>query len=379
MKDFIKTFSPRRIGWQPYIYLIYLVFLFFQPFFNPDSRWWEFPVIGVLILLFIPLYFWTGSQRGSRGLLGLAAICLLGILGMQVNSGSTVFFIYAAALAGVVSHFRRAVQLLVAVEALVLLTSFFSPIPMPYRIWAFAPAFILVPMIGFLNLFEVEKSRSNAKLRMAQEELEHLATIAERERIARDLHDLLGHTLSMITLKSELAAKLIDKHPDKAKAEMTEVERISRETLSEVRSAVTGFRQKGFMAELASAKLALESAGVSFAFKGDVSLLNALQESTLSLVLREAVTNVIRHSGATRCFAELSSDDKSVQLEISDNGKGFAGTKGNGLSGIEERIRLLGGELELSGMKGMRLKISFPKEMRRLDLPVSTQLGLEAS
>ena len=377
--EFLRKYTPKHIGWQPYVYLIYLVFLFFQPFFNPDSPWWEFPVIALLIFFFIPIYFWTGSQRGTRGLLGLAAICLLGILGMTVNSGSTVFFIYAAALAGVISNFRRAVQLLIAIEALVILTSFFSPIPMPYRIWAFAPAFILVPMIGFLNLFEVEKERANAKLRMAQEELEHLATITERERIARDLHDLLGHTLSMITLKSELASKLIDKHPDKARLEMNEVERISRETLSEVRSAVTGYRQRGFLAELANAKLALESAGVSFAFKGDVGFLNALQESTLFLVLREAVTNVIRHSGASRCFAELSSDDKSVQLEISDNGKGFAGTKGNGLSGIEQRIRLLGGGLELSGIKGTQLNIRFPKETRMPDPRPSGQLGLEVS
>ncbi len=379
MIDFFNKYSPKRIGWQPYVYLLYLIFLFFQPMFDPDSKAWGFLVIGLLIAVFIPLYFWTGSQRGLKGLSGLVAICLLGVLGMTWNSGATVFFIYAAALAGVVTSFRRTVHILIGIEVLVVLISFFSPIPLPYRIWAYAPTFILVPMIGFLNVFEVEKSRSNAKLRMAQEELEHLATIAERERIARDLHDLLGHTLSMITLKSELAAKLIDKNPEKAKSEISEVERISRETLSEVRSAVTGYRQKGLMAEVANAKIALESAGVSFAFKGDPELLNALQESTLSLVLREAVTNVIRHAGATRCFAELKTDDKTLDFELSDNGIGFKGPMGNGLTGIRERIMLLGGRLELSNLQGTRLKISFPKETQASQLQARANLSLEAS
>lgn len=375
----LTNYSPKKIGWPPYIYLIYLVFLFFQPFFDPEGGWQDFILIAALIVAFIPMYFWTGAQRTWRAFIGLAGICSLGFLAMFVNSGATVFFIYAAALAGVVARFKIALRILIAIMAVVLLATFVSPIPMPFRIWTFVPALVLVPMIGFLQIYESERERSRAKLELANEEIEHLATIAERERIARDLHDLLGHTLSVITLKSELASKLIDKDVLKAKAEMQEVERISRETLAEVRSAVSGYRQKGFMAELATAKLALESAGVSFAFKGMTDSLTVLQESTLSLVVREAVTNIIRHANASRCFIELKEDPEALELEISDNGVGMQRIMGNGLSGIHERVTLLGGRFELSAVQGTSLSIHLPKDEALKARASSLNMELEPS
>ena len=375
-----ETLDPKRIGWQPYIYLIYLGFLFFQPFLDPDTtvQVWVYTLTSIAV--FVPLYFWTGSQRGWKAFIGIAGIGLLGALSMYINSGATVYFIYAAALAGVVARVHMAVRILVTLLLGVVLSFLLSPIPFPFRFFAFTPAFIFVPTIGFLNIVESERERSRRKLERANQEIEHLATIAERERIARDLHDLLGHTLSVITLKSELASKLIDKDVAKAKLEIKDVEQISRETLTEVRSAVSGYRQKGFMSEVASAKLALESAGVSFAFKGDASILSALQESTLSLVLREAVTNIIRHASATRCLVGLSEKEESFELEISDNGRGIKGDIGNGLIGIRERVTLLGGRFELSGLGGTRLWISLPKAapLRQLEV-AKVKVSLEPS
>ena len=358
--------SPRKIGWEPYFYLVYLVFLVFQPVFDPERSLWDIVVIVVMLAVFLPVYFWTFRQCGPKVLWGLAVMALLGAVGLWFNSGASVFLIYAAAAAGDTLRPGRATRIIFGILALAVVSAVVSPIPLPYRAWAYGPVFLFAPLIGFMNIYQAEKGRSNARLRLAQDELEHLATITERERIARDLHDLLGHTLSVITLKSELAGRLVDKDAGRAKQEIAEVERISRETLSEVRAAVSGYRASGFTAELAHAKLALEPAGVSFAFRGDPALLTPLQESTLCLVLREAVTNIVRHAAATRCFVELSQENGDLRLEIVDNGRGMSrSATGNGLRGMNERLHLLGGKLDVISLQGTRLSIRLPKAAPR--------------
>ncbi|CAN5874664.1 sensor histidine kinase [soil metagenome] len=358
--------SPKKLGWEPDFYLVYLIFLFFQPLFDPERGWLDLGVIVLLLVLFFPAYFWTFGPRRSRVLWSIGVLALLGALGMGFNSGSSVFLIYAAAGAGGRLRPGQAVRVIVGVLALTVVSAVFSPIPLPYRVWAYGPAFLFAPLIGFLNMYQAEKARSNARLRLAQDEIEHLATIAERERIARDLHDLLGHTLSVITLKSELAGRLVGRDAARAQQEIQEVERISREALSEVRAAVSGYRATGFTAELAHAKLALEPAGVSFAFRGDPSVLTPLQESTLCLVLREAVTNIVRHAEATRCFVELSQENGDLRLEIVDNGRGMSrNAAGNGLRGMSERLQLLGGKLDVVSVQGTRLSIRLPKTAPR--------------
>ena len=383
LKTMRAALNPRKIGWEAYIFLVYLVFLVFQPIFDPERSWWDVGVIALLLAVFLPVYFWTFSQHGherKKALWGVGVMALLGAVGMWFNSGASVFLIYAAAAAGSTQRPGRAVRVIAGILALAFVSAVFSPIPLAYRAWAYGPAFFFAPLIGFLNMYSAEKARSNARLRLAQDELEHLATIAERERIARDLHDLLGHTLSIITLKSELAGKLIDKDVTRAKQEMQEVERISRQSLSEVRAAVSGYRATGFTAELANAKLALEPAGVSFAFRGDPSVLTPLQESTLCLVLREAVTNIVRHAAATRCFVELVQENGDLRLEIADNGRGMSAAKmGNGLNGVSQRLQLLGGKLSLVSVRGTRLSIQLPKVAPQQGVPLLKATASEPS
>ena len=148
-------------------------------------------------------------------------------------------------------------------------------------------------VVGGSNIYFAQRNRTLAKLRIANEEIEHLAKVAERERIARDLHDVLGHTLSVITLKSELAGKMMDRDPARAGKEIREVEQISRQALHEVRDAIRGYRTQGLAAELAQAKATLETAGLAVQCDaGTGPQLPAVQESVLSLAVREAVTNV---------------------------------------------------------------------------------------
>jgi len=210
----------------------------------------------------------------------------------------------------------------------------------------------------------------NRKLRKANEEIEHLAKVAERERIARDLHDVLGHTLSVITLKSELAGKLIDRDPLRAGKEIREVEEISRKALAEVRDAIRGYRSKGLSAELAQAKATLETAGVSVQLEAATTLqIPAMQESVLSLAVREGVTNVVRHARAATCRLRLEQHNGTCRLEISDDGQGFVSVEGNGLRGMRERVEMIGGTLERTNKSGTMLVITLPVK----DVPIKAE------
>jgi len=195
----------------------------------------------------------------------------------------------------------------------------------------------------------------------AQEEIEHLAKVAERERIARDLHDVLGHTLSVIALKSELASKLMERDPQQAGNEIREVEQISRQALSEVRDAIRGYRAKGLAAELAQAKTTLETAGLTVQCDAASTVqLPPMQESVLALAVREAVTNVVRHAGARTCRLRLEQENGSCRLEIQDDGRGGSSLEGNGLRGMRERVQMLGGTLDRISDDGTTLTITLP-------------------
>ena len=361
--------SPKKIGWEPYLYLIYLGFFFFQPFFDPSFGSLEWAATLGTLALFLPVYFWGFQQQGRSVLLAVGLMTALGFVSVQFfNTGGTVFFVYAGAAAAYAGRPRLVLRVLLLVLAVIALAFFVSPVPLPVRLWVFVFPVIFAPMIATLNTFEAERARSNAKLLMAQEEIERLATIAERERIARDLHDLLGHTLSVITLKSELAAKLAPHDPARAAGEMRDVERISRDALSEVRSAVRGYRAQGLEGELVSARVMLETAQIAFDYYAEPLTLSPAQEATLSLALREAVTNVVRHAGASRCAVRLRQEDgvqkggaqEGVVLEVQDDGCGGDAPAGAGLSGMRERVGALGGRVTREGEGGTHLTVFLP-------------------
>jgi two-component system sensor histidine kinase DesK len=174
-----------------------------------------------------------------------------------------------------------------------------------------------------------------------------LATLAERERIGRDLHDLLGHTLSVVALKSELARKLIDRDLDAARSEISEVERVARDALSQVRNAVSGIRNTALSAELVAATALLEAQGVKVKCETENVKLPHDRESALALSLREAATNIRRHSGASGVTIRVRKEPNEVVVEVADNGRGGRIVPGNGLNGMRERLGCVGGSLSL--------------------------------
>ena len=223
------------------------------------------PLIATLAsaVIFLPLYFRGYWVRGRQLRWIITAITVLGMAMAPFNSGAAVYFILMLLLfAPKVGNTRSAVKIIavivfasIAESALLHLTPYF---------WVVALIFTV--MIGAVNTHFAQRSRDNQKLLLAQEEVERMAKIAERERIGRDLHDVLGHTLSLIVLKSELASKLADRDPRRAAIEIREVERISRETLAQVRATVRGYQSRSLQAEAEQAKAALQAAGVEALF-----------------------------------------------------------------------------------------------------------------
>ncbi len=249
-----------------------------------------------------------------------------------------------------------AVLLLLSEAAIIGAISFFFHLPSGF----IATGLAFSILIGATNIFFAQRNRANCRLRMAQNEIEQLAKIAERERIARDLHDVLGHTLSVIILKSELAGKLIDRDPERARAEMADVERTSRAALADVRATIRGYRSQSLDFEFRQAKAALETAGVAVtADSADVNLTPA-QESVVALVVREAVTNVVRHAQAHHCELRLAPQNGHCLVEVHDDGLGGFQLEGNGLRGMKERVEALGGTLLRDTSHGTRLTIRFP-------------------
>ncbi|HWU77213.1 MAG TPA: sensor histidine kinase [Rhodanobacter sp.] len=231
---------------------------------------------------------------------------------------------------------------------------------------------IIMPVTVFIICaivaVEALNKQKDAALSLSHDEVRRLAATAERERIGRDLHDLLGHTLSLITLKLELSRKLFDRDVDAAKREVEEAEKVARHALAEVRSAVTGIRATDLAAELASARLLLESSQVHLDYGQLPEDLPGDIERGLSLVLREAVTNVARHAAASQVRIELVREHAAVCMQIDDNGRGGVASDGNGISGMRERVRAMGGSLMIESPRGngTRLRVLVPVPVLRL-------------
>ena len=211
--------------------------------------------------------------------------------------------------------------------------------------------------VGFMNINFARKHERDAQLLLSHDEIRRLAAVAERERIGRDLHDLLGHTLSLITLKSELANRLFERDPAAARREIADVEKVARDALAQVRRAVTGIRAAGIAAELASARLLLESNDVRLTYElADVAL-PAEVETVLAMTVREAVTNIQRHAHATSARVSMRVENKQLRLEIADNGRGGDIVPGNGLTGMRERLATIDADVRVDSRRGEGTKI----------------------
>jgi two-component system sensor histidine kinase DesK len=197
--------------------------------------------------------------------------------------------------------------------------------------------------------------RRNIQLVQAHEANAALAVTNERNRFARDLHDILGHSLTVITVKAELARRMIDVDPERTRDELADLERLSREALADVRRAVEGYRELSLAGELSRARLALTAAGIEATVPDPTPEVPEDLRDLFAWVLREGVTNVLRHSGAETCTITLTASS----VEICDDGRSVGGlSPGNGLRGLRERAAAMGARLEAGpGERGFRLAV----------------------
>ncbi|TQS25050.1 sensor histidine kinase [Microbispora sp. KK1-11] len=288
----------------------------------------------------------------------LAAVTVTAALAYHVDGWQTLFSLLAVAVALVLPV--RAAPPLVAVTAAIA-----AIVPVGGRsfgdaLWgtALTTLFAGITTYGFRRMSEVieELGRTREKLAVA-------AVSAERLRFSRDLHDLLGHTLSMVVVKAEAVRRLAPRDTDAAIRHAADIEAIGRQALTEVREAVTGYRDASLAFELDSARAALATAGVACVVKESGPALTRETDMLLSWVVREGITNVVRHSGARRCVITLRRDRDPVLVEISDDGAGgVAGEEdGSGLRGLRERLAAAGGRLTAARLaRGFVLTAEIP-------------------
>jgi two-component system sensor histidine kinase DesK len=346
-----------------------------EPDRDPEDPWERFGwIMGAiwLVFLFFPLVAavtveatWSGHAIAVAAILGFAAVYVYGFvrigrtetwtqvnrLGWRVLAVLVVLMGAAALVIGV-----DALGMLTFVVAFAMFTLPWAPalgigvagvgaavlVPLSLGIleetWFFVP---VVLMVGVATaVVRVLEQRGAEHRQMAAE----MALVAERERVARDVHDVLGHSLTVVTVKAELAQRLVDTEPERAKAELAQIQSLTREALAEIRATVAGLRVARLADELDAAAAALADAGVSAELPTDSSIVDPRHRLVLAWVLREAATNVVRHSAARRCTVEIGSS----MLAVTDDGRGLDGRQeGNGLRGVRERVAGAGGVLSV--------------------------------
>ena len=335
------------------------------------------------LLFFAASYTWfmwphPASQGTRARIRSRIALVLFVVLLLQVTAFSLVYgpawlwlFIGVSAIAGVLLPMRSAF----AAVVLFTLLPLFIAVGMNGGIagvdwWWLIALMLLVRGLGLDMIGITRMGSAIRELHTARGELARLAVIEERLRLSRDLHDLLGQTLSMITLKSELARHLITEEPERCAKELSEIERVARQTLREAREAVAGYRQPTLPSELEGARQLLEAAEIEYQIEPLTQALPPAFDAALAWTVREGVTNVIRHSRARHCLIQLTQKNGQACAEVLNDGgqrERMESTvrPGLGLAGLRERVSALGGHMEagsltLLGKEHFRLRVDLP-------------------
>lgn len=357
----VREKSEPRSGFPEWLYLGFLLFLFVGPLFDPDSTGVDWVLAAVTAVVCAVIYL-IGLRDRSYRTPAAVALLVVGLVSTWLGTTAMgVVPIYAAALvSGFVSR-RVLVWRLSAITLLTILAMIFSSIPPPFVYLAFLPAIPLIWLIGFTVEADIDLTRETISLRAENARVQYLATVTERERIARDLHDLAGQALTAIALRSQLVQRLAETDPQRVIEEAAAIETTARETLASVRDTVSGWQQVDIGDELDKAVTALGAAGVEPQIEGNWRQdLAPSVETVLALALREAVTNVVRHADARSCRISLDGGPGEVSLRVSDDGRGSRQPEGSGLRGMRERVMAAGGALEVTTDRGTSLYVTIP-------------------
>jgi two-component system, NarL family, sensor histidine kinase DesK len=342
--------EPGAPNWGGLLWALPLFYVFVDPY-RRQAGWLEWLITGAALLVFLALYtlgliYWR--RKEVMRLQCAAATVVAAAFTAYSPSGAIFFAMIAAFLPFSVNGRITAAAALVGAVVLMFAAEWLA-------LGREVDSFFYVIVVQSLLL-----GAGTTFVARQQLENERLSRGAERERIARDLHDTLGQTLTIIALKAELAGRLLDQNADEARREIADVERVSREALAEVRDVIGGYHSGGIRAEFQRARSVLEAAGMSVVLNTDSAEISFAQERILGLVLRESVTNVVRHAKATHCELSFREFGDSLRLVVKDDGRGGVHREGLGMRSIQARVEAIGGSAVWDGHGGTALTITLP-------------------
>ena len=345
------------------VFLVYLVFVGQAINQRPQDRIVGYIALGVFVVAYFALViqarrpasspFWRSWKFWTPYL-----VLYVGLFAVLPSAHATGFVlcVYIAAISVVRFGVRAA-----PIVGTLALAALFVPVTIPSWHTDLATSFgdvtpLGILVVGIVTFGVIQVQRANRSLSEARAEIARLSAENERSRIGRDLHDLLGHSLTTITVKAGLARRLGETDPERAIEEIAEVEELSRRTLGEVRGVVSNYREVTLAGELARARELLRASGVEADLPTAIDVVDGDLQELFGWVVREGTTNVVRHSRATACTVTLS----HTSVEIRDNGIGGPMGSGNGLAGLKERVAALGATLDAGPMepRGWRLRVA---------------------
>ncbi|MDN4070023.1 sensor histidine kinase [Paenibacillus vini] len=368
------TLFPKKYGLFPFMWLIYIAL----PIFNIRNETGLKLILGyAMIALFVVTYRQLYMVSGKAFSLWLALqMAIIVVLCMFYNPFNLYMGFFTANFIGWYTDHRKFNIAMIAFALIELVPLSLAVASISLNDFVFTLPFFAIMLASPFGIRSmVRRQNLEKELDLANQQIKELVKREERMRIARDLHDTLGHTLSLITLKSQLVEKLVLKDPERAQTEAGEIQRTSRAALRQVRELVSDMRAVSVAEGLAEAGEILRAADISLDIEGDAALesVSDLTQNILSLCIKEAVTNIVKHSEASRCFITISTTDAVVKVSVEDNGNVLetgdtitaAAAKvdpGNGLKGMAERLSLIDGSLSLSSgeKNGLRLLVTVP-------------------
>jgi two-component system sensor histidine kinase DesK len=348
-----------------YIWLVYLIY----PVYSIFQRTVDEMIVGfTIIVVFAVIYIYSFRNRKGRFLCIIVQMAIVGFFSYFYDQNFVFMAFYPSPLIGMLVDVR---QIITSIAGLLALFGFigwhYNLFTNPNEMLQLLPAFLMMLLLPIALRIGRRSQELREKLNLANEEIARLSKNEERQRISRDLHDTLGHTLSLITLKSELAEKLIVKSPERAVQEVKDIQATSRAALKQVRELVSGMNVVTVRDEIVHAKQILAAAGMVLEMKGDFGdVVSApLVDNILGMCLRESITNVVKHSRAKMCSVDWVEEAGGYKLTVADNGIGAdteecsSDASKNGLKGMGERLKLVEGELHFESAKGHGTRVTF--------------------
>lgn len=370
----------KSTGLSPYVWVVFYILPFYSILRSASVDRWVYGIL--MIIVFFACYVLAFKSKGWVVYFWTSVQILVSIT-MTLLFGYMYFALFLAFFIGNIQK-RAGFFTLYSIHLLTTIVAINYELITRNPVFLSQLPFVLVSIIAVVLLPVTTYNRNNqdklqGQLEDANKRISELVIMEERQRISRDLHDTLGQRLSLIGLKSDLAGKLITKNPPQALIEINDVRMTARSALKEVREMITQMRGIRLEDELIRIRQLLEAAEIDYRLEGDPNLTNTslITENVLSMCLKEAVTNVVKHSGASQCCIRIESSRTDLAIKVKDNGAGIEGAKlyhkGHGLQGMRERLEFVNGSMDVLNDEGTTIVIKVPNVSQRPEMEVNVQ------